>query len=68
MYGNILAVADGQNVQFVIVFQKLPAQKGIFKIEKYYEIPKVDLVDKKWIVILCNEKIHRILFFVMNHY
>ena len=68
MYGNILAVANGQNVQFVIVFQKLPVQKGIFKIEKYYEIPKVSLVDKKWIVILCNEKIHRILFFVMNHY
>jgi hypothetical protein len=47
MYGNILAVANGQNVQFVIVFQKLPVQKGIFKIEKYYEIPKVSLVDKK---------------------
>jgi hypothetical protein len=47
MYGNILAVANGQNVQFVIVFPKLPAQKGIFKIEKYYEIPKVSLVDKK---------------------
>ena len=50
MYGNILAVANGQNVQFVIVFQKLHAQKGIFKIdkiEKYYEIPKVSLVDKK---------------------
>jgi hypothetical protein len=47
MYGNILAVANGQNVQFAIVFQKLPAQKKIFKIEKYYEIPEVSLVDKK---------------------